>query len=121
MMNISTERLERDLREMREFLEILRVQVNRGCEALREQLEATETAVKCMELVHTARCITVHCTDCPRRGDDLDGTVCEFYWSEVDIPLREILELTPHSPLFGHRSGKNMNTHWLCFMKLKGA
>ena len=20
-------------------------------------------------------------------------------------------------PLFGHRSGKNMNTHWLCFMK----
>ena len=22
-----------------------------------------------------------------------------------------------HDPLFGHRSGKNMNTHWLCFMK----
>lgn len=22
------------------------------------------------------------------------------------------------TPLFGHRSGKNMNTHWMCFMKL---
>ena len=24
---------------------------------------------------------------------------------------------TSVAPLFGHRSGKNMNTHWLCFMK----
>lgn len=40
-----------------------------------------------------------------------------FKWSEVDIPLKEILKLTPQKTLFGHRSGKNMNTHWVCFMK----
>ena len=47
---------------------------------------------------------------------DNDG-VLVFKWSEVQIPLREILPLSPYPPLFGHRSGKNMNTHWLCFMK----
>lgn len=41
-----------------------------------------------------------------------------FKWSESQIPLREILALTPVQPLFGHRSGKAMKTHWLCFMKL---
>lgn len=40
-----------------------------------------------------------------------------FKWSEVQIPLRDILPLCPYPPLFGHRSGKNNNTHWLCFMK----
>lgn len=48
-----------------------------------------------------------------------DNGVLIFKWSEVQIPLREILPLSPVSPLFGHRSGKNMNTHWLCFMKPK--
>lgn len=47
---------------------------------------------------------------------DKDGVLI-FKWSEVQIPLREILPLAPYSPLFGHRSGKNINTHWLCFMK----
>jgi len=47
---------------------------------------------------------------------DQDGVLI-FKWSEVQIPLREILPLSPYPPLFGHRSGKNMNTHWLCFMK----
>lgn len=45
-----------------------------------------------------------------------DGVLI-FKWSEVQIPLREILPLAPYLPLFGHRSGKSMNTHWLCFMK----
>ena len=49
---------------------------------------------------------------------DKDGVLI-FKWSEVQIPLREILPLSPYPPLFGHRSGKNMNTHWLCFMKPK--
>ncbi len=40
-----------------------------------------------------------------------------FKWSETDIPVSEILKLTPNSPLFGHKSGKAMHTHWLCFMK----
>ena len=41
-----------------------------------------------------------------------------FKWSEFDIPLREILGLTPVQPLFGHRSGKAAKTHWITFMKL---
>ncbi len=54
-------------------------------------------------------------SECFRVLDD-DG-VLVFKWSEVQIPLREILPLSPYPPLFGHRSGKNMKTHWLCFMK----
>lgn len=42
-----------------------------------------------------------------------------FKWSECDIPLKEILKLTPGKPLFGHRSGKRQKTHWICFMKLQ--
>lgn len=42
-----------------------------------------------------------------------------FKWSEVEIPLKDILKLCPYSPLFGNRSGKHNNTHWLCFMKFK--
>lgn len=41
-----------------------------------------------------------------------------FKWNESDIPLREILALTPVEPLFGHRSGKASKTHWVTFMKL---
>src|SRR3990167_4167123 len=42
-----------------------------------------------------------------------------FKWNEFNIPLKEILKLTPIQPLFGHKSGKAQLTHWLCFMKLK--
>ena len=41
-----------------------------------------------------------------------------FKWNECRIPLKEILKLTPYHPLFGHKSGKQQLTHWLCFMKL---
>lgn len=40
-----------------------------------------------------------------------------FKWNETDIPLRDVLSLTPFKPLYGHRSGKKANTHWVCFMK----
>lgn len=40
-----------------------------------------------------------------------------FKWNEYDIPLSEILKLTPEKPLFGHPSGKLQKTHWVCFMK----
>ena len=40
-----------------------------------------------------------------------------FKWNEVDIPLKEVLALTPVKPLYGHRSGKKANTHWVCFIK----
>jgi len=42
-----------------------------------------------------------------------------FKWCEFEIPLSEILKLTPNRPLFGHRSGKQQKTHWLAFMKLE--
>ena len=41
-----------------------------------------------------------------------------FKWNELDKPVSEILKLTPVSPLFGHKSGKQNNTHWICFMKI---
>ena len=40
-----------------------------------------------------------------------------FKWSETQIKVREILALTNQSPLFGHKSGKLSNTHWICYMK----
>jgi len=41
-----------------------------------------------------------------------------FKWNECDIPLKDILVLTPNKPLFGHPSGKAQKTHWVTFMKL---
>ena len=41
-----------------------------------------------------------------------------FKWSEVDIPVREVLEVCGMKPLYGHKSGKAGKTHWLAFMKL---
>jgi len=40
-----------------------------------------------------------------------------FKWAEVQIPVSQILALTDHRPLFGHKSGKREKTHWLTFMK----
>lgn len=40
-----------------------------------------------------------------------------FKWNEHEIPVREVLALTPERPLFGNQSGKNSKTHWLVFMK----
>lgn len=41
-----------------------------------------------------------------------------FKWSEVQIPTREVIETIGQEPLFGHKSGKKMNTHWMTFMKM---
>lgn len=40
-----------------------------------------------------------------------------FKWAEVQIPVSQILALTPEKPLVGHRSGKAAKTHWVTFMK----
>ena len=40
-----------------------------------------------------------------------------FKWCEVQFPVKDILALTAEKPLFGHKSGKRMNTHWICFQK----
>ena len=46
----------------------------------------------------------------------VNGTLI-FKWSEVSIPLREVLKLTPYKPVLGHPSGKRMGTHWVLFIK----
>lgn len=40
-----------------------------------------------------------------------------FKWNETDIKVSEVLKLTDQKPIFGHKSGKRANTHWICFMK----
>ena len=45
-----------------------------------------------------------------------NGTLI-FKWNEVQIPTREVIKAIGHDPLFGHRSGKKSQTHWMCFFK----
>ena len=47
------------------------------------------------------------------------GGTLVFKWSDISISTREILNVIGQEPLFGHRSGKKMNTHWMCFMKFE--
>jgi SAM-dependent methyltransferase len=43
--------------------------------------------------------------------------VLVFKWNEHEVPLSQILALTPERPLFGNRGGKAAKSHWLVFMK----
>ena len=45
-----------------------------------------------------------------------DGVLI-FKWNQDQIKTREILTLTDQKPLFGHPSGRQAKTHWICFMK----
>ena len=45
-----------------------------------------------------------------------EGTLV-FKWNEDQIPVREILQLTPEKPLFGNRCGRTSKSHWLVFHK----
>jgi hypothetical protein len=40
-----------------------------------------------------------------------------FKWNENEIKVSEILKLTAVKPLYGHKSGKRSDTHWIVFMK----
>ncbi len=46
-----------------------------------------------------------------------EGTLI-FKWCADEIPVSQILALTPERPLFGHKSGKQQKTHWVTFLKL---
>lgn len=48
-----------------------------------------------------------------------DYGVLIFKWHESSIKIKEVLSLFEREPLFGNRQGTKLNTHWLCFMKLK--
>lgn len=45
-----------------------------------------------------------------------DGTLI-FKWNEHEVPVSQILTLTPISPLFGNRCGKTAKSHWMVFLK----
>ena len=45
-----------------------------------------------------------------------NGTLI-FKWAESSVPLGEILKLTPEKPMYGHKSGKQQQTHWCAFLK----
>lgn len=45
-----------------------------------------------------------------------EGTLI-FKWNENDIPVSEILALTPENPLIGNRCGKRAASHWIVFFK----
>jgi len=51
--------------------------------------------------------------------------VLVFKWNETQVPVREVLALTPEKPMFGHLSGRKGLTHWLVFMlpnpRIRGA
>lgn len=49
---------------------------------------------------------------------DVNGVLI-FKWNETQITVSAILEIIGHKPLFGHKSGKQMNTHWMTFIKLQ--
>ena len=46
-----------------------------------------------------------------------NGTLI-FKWSDVQVTTREVIDAIGMEPLYGHRSGKKMNTHWMAFMKM---
>jgi len=45
-----------------------------------------------------------------------DGTLI-FKWNEHEVPVRQVLALTPERPLFGNRCGKHSKSHWIVFQK----
>ena len=45
------------------------------------------------------------------------GGTLIFKWCEFEIPISEVLALTPEKPLYGHKSGKRSDTHWIAFLK----
>ena len=47
-----------------------------------------------------------------------EGTLI-FKWNEDEVPVTEILKLTPERPLVGNRYGKHFKSHWIVYLKLK--
>lgn len=47
---------------------------------------------------------------------DTNGTLI-FKWNAHQITVSEILKAIGRQPLFGHKSGKQANTHWMAFIK----
>ena len=46
-----------------------------------------------------------------------NGTLI-FKWNESEIKASDVLSVIPFKPLFGHTTGRQSKTIWMCFMKL---
>jgi hypothetical protein len=46
-----------------------------------------------------------------------NGTLI-FKWNESEIKASEVLSLIPYKPLFGHTTGRQSKTIWMCFIKM---
>ena len=46
-----------------------------------------------------------------------NGTLV-FKWNESEIKTVDVLSVIPFKPLFGHTTGRQSKTIWMCFMKL---
>lgn len=40
-----------------------------------------------------------------------------FKWNETEIKAKQVLNLIPQKPLFGHTTGRQSKTIWMAFMK----
>lgn len=49
---------------------------------------------------------------------DINGSLI-FKWNESQITTKEIIKIIGTEPLFGHTSGRQSKTIWMCFIKLK--
>jgi len=45
------------------------------------------------------------------------GGTLIFKWAESSVTVGEVLKLTPEKPLYGHKSAKQQQTHWVAFLK----
>ena len=54
--------------------------------------------------------------ECWRVLEDYGALI--FKWSEDQISFKEVLDLFPVQPLFGHPTGRSGKTKWFCFMKI---
>ena len=41
-----------------------------------------------------------------------------FKWNESEIKVQELLDVIKDEPLFGHTTGRQAKTIWMCFMKI---
>ena len=48
---------------------------------------------------------------------DIYGTLV-FKWNESEIKVKELLDVIKTEPLFGHTTGRQAKTIWMCFMKM---
>jgi SAM-dependent methyltransferase len=43
-----------------------------------------------------------------------------FKWNEHEVPVSQVLALTPEKPLIGNRCGKTAKSHWIVYLKAGG-